>query len=274
MPVEQEKKPSHPEPHSIEAGFADDAPTSPPPEIDPSLERNLLLKIDLRVIPALWLLFLVSFVDRGNLGNAKIEGLEDSLGMTGDDYNVALQVFTVSYVVLGIPANLVFQRYGPRVLSVMMFAWGLCTLGQGVTQSFAGLVTCRLLMGVCEAGFVPGCAYLIGAYYKKNEYLRRYSVFFSASMAAGAFNGLFANLLSRMDGVGGIFIVEALITVVISVASFFLIVPFPEHCTFLTPQEKKLLLDRLAEDGGSARDDRIEWRRVLETAMDWKIWLA
>lgn len=123
MPTEQEKL-SNPEPHSVEAGFADNAPTSTPPKLDPSLERKLLLKVDLRVVPALWFLFLVSFVDRGNLGNAKIEGLEDSLGMTGNDYNVALQVFTISYVVFGLPANIVFKRYGPKVLSIMMFAWG------------------------------------------------------------------------------------------------------------------------------------------------------
>jgi len=76
-------------------------------------------------------------------------------------------------------------------------------MGQGFTKSYAGLVTCRFLMGIFEAGFVPGCAYLIGSYYKRDEFLRRYTVFFSAAIAAGAFNGLFSTLLAMADGAGG-----------------------------------------------------------------------
>lgn len=63
-------------------------------------------------------------------------------------------------------------------------------IGQGLTRSYAGLAACRFLEGVCEAGFVPGAAYLIGSYYKKNEFLKRYAVFFSAAIIAGAFNGV------------------------------------------------------------------------------------
>lgn len=76
-------------------------------------------------------------------------------------------------------------------------------MGQGFTKSYAGLVACRFLMGIFEAGFVPGCAYLIGSYYKRDEFLRRYTVFFSAAIAAGAFNGLFSTLLAMADGAGG-----------------------------------------------------------------------
>lgn len=59
-------------------------------------------------------------------------------------------------------------------------------------------------MGMFEAGFVPGCAYLISCYYKRNEFLRRYAVFFSANMAAGAFNGLFSTLLQKLNGRAGL----------------------------------------------------------------------
>jgi MFS family permease len=81
---------------------------------------------------------------------------------------------------------------------------GLTTLGQGLTKTTSGLIACRFVMGMFEAGFVPGCAYLIGSYYKRNEFLRRYAVFFSANMAAGAFNGLFSTLLQKLDGRGGL----------------------------------------------------------------------
>ncbi|KAJ9258183.1 hypothetical protein DTO212C5_8757 [Paecilomyces variotii] len=248
---------------------------------DKSLEKKLLWKLDFRVIPALWFLFLISFIDRSNVGNAKIAGMPKSLHMKGNDYNIAVTVFTVSYIAFGVPANLVFKRFGPKTLAVFMFAWGLCTLGQGLTTTVSGLIACRFLMGMFEAGFVPGCAYLIGSYYKKDEFLRRYAIFFSANMAAGAFNGLFSSALSHMDGVGGyegwrwIFIMESIITVVVSSVCFWIIVPFPEKASFLDKDEKRFLLARLEEDGGgSVQNDKITFRRVLLMAADWKIWIC
>jgi MFS family permease len=73
---------------------------------------------------------------------------------------------------------------------------GFFVLGQALTKTTTGLIACRFFMGMCEAGFVPGCAYLIGSYYTRNEFLRRYAVFFSANMAAGAFNGVRLDLVS------------------------------------------------------------------------------
>ncbi|KAH8702073.1 major facilitator superfamily domain-containing protein [Talaromyces proteolyticus] len=248
--------------------------------IDRALEKKLVRKLDFRVIPILWFLFLVSFFDRSNIGNAKIAGMTQALKLKGNDYNIAVTIFTVSYVVFGVPANLLVKKIGPKILAVYMFCWGLFVLGQGLTKTTSGLIACRFFMGMFEAGFVPGCAYLIGCYYKRNEFLRRYAVFFSANMAAGAFNGLFSTLLQKLDGKGGleawqwIFVMEAIITLVVSIFGFFIIVPFPENASFLTADEKALLMARIEEDGGSVRDDDITLQRVLPMLADWKIWLC
>ncbi|KAK5121976.1 hypothetical protein LTR85_004548 [Meristemomyces frigidus] len=248
--------------------------------IDPRVERRILRKLDLRVVPMLWFLFLVSFVDRGNIGNAKIQGMTKSLHITkGNKYNMAVMVFTVAYVVCGVPANIVFRKLGPKSLSAMMFIWGLFAMGQGFTKTWAGLVACRFMMGIFEAGFVPGCAYLIGSYYRKDEFLRRYTVFFSAAIIAGAFNGLFATLLAMADGAGGlkgwqwIFVCEGLITCCVALVSVFLIVNWPEKTKLLTPEEKAVLLERLRQDGGEVVHDRIR-KHVVEALLDWKVWLG
>jgi MFS family permease len=129
----------------------------PSPTFDRAAERKLLLKIDLHLLPILLLLFLVSFVDRTNIGNAKIEGMEKSLGMKGNQYNIAIFVFNIPYVLLDIPSNLMLRKVQPAYwLGSMMFCWGVVTIGQGLSKNFAGLVACRTLMGVFEAGFVPG----------------------------------------------------------------------------------------------------------------------
>jgi len=91
--------------------------------VDPVIEKRVLRKLDWGVVPVLWFLFLVSFVDRGNIGNAKIQGMDKSLHLTGNNYNIAVMVFTLAYVIFGVPANVVFKWAGPRSLPFMMFIW-------------------------------------------------------------------------------------------------------------------------------------------------------
>ena len=77
--------------------------------------------------------------------------------MKGHDYNIALFIFFIPYILLEVPSNMLLKKIRPSVwLSLIMFFWGVITICQGVTQSFAGLVVCRFLLGVFEAGFVPG----------------------------------------------------------------------------------------------------------------------
>ena len=94
---------------------------------DRALEKRLILKIDFAVLPILFLLFLVSFVDRSNLANARIEGLEKSLHIPpkSNGYNVALFSFTIPYVLLEVPANMMLKKIRPQWwLSGLMFSWG------------------------------------------------------------------------------------------------------------------------------------------------------
>ncbi|KAF2492178.1 MFS general substrate transporter [Lophium mytilinum] len=257
-----------------------ESPTTSHPPLDPQVEKRIVRKLDMKVIPILWILYLVSFVDRGNIGNAKIQGMDKELKLEGQMFNIAVIVFNIGYVIAGIPLSILFRKTGPKSLAIMMFAWGLTVIGQGLTKSYAGLVACRTLEGIAEAAFVPGAAYLIGSYYKRNEFLKRYVIFFSAGIFAGAINGFLAYLFVKMDGIGGysgwrwIFIMEGLITVLISFACIFSIVPFPEQSTFLAPEEKEILLARLKADGGAVEHDKLTVGRALGFFKDWKIWAA
>ena len=247
---------------------------------DAALERRVLIKCDLRVLPILFLLFLVSFVDRVNIGNAKIQGLEASLGMVGNQYNIAVFVFYVPYCLLDLPSNLLLRQWKPApMLATMMFCWGLATMGQGLTKNFAGLVASRVIMGIFEAGFVPGCAYLIGLYYKRHEFQLRYSFFFCAAILAGAFGGFLAYLLQKLDGKGGyegwrwIFLIEGILTCIVAVFAFFVIVPWPRDCTFLQPEEKAVLLKRLEADSTPGQMNHGSIKAFLACLKDPKILL-
>ncbi|KAF2652847.1 MFS general substrate transporter [Lophiostoma macrostomum CBS 122681] len=250
------------------------------PPFDHVAETKLKCKLDVRVLPILWVLYLVNFLDRANIGNAKIQGMQEELNLIGQRFNIAVWVFNLGYLVAGVPSAVAFKRFGPKSLCVMMFFWGIMVIGCGLVKNWASLVACRLLEGITEAGFIAGAAYLVGAYYKKDEYLSRYVLFSTAGIVAGAVNGFLSALIAKMGGTAGyaawrwIFIVEGLITCTVSAASWFIMIPFPEHSTFLKVEEKELLLARLKADGEDVIDEEISARRVLHDLKDWKIWVG
>jgi hypothetical protein len=120
-------------------------------------ERRLLTKIDLRVVPALSVLYLLAFLDRTNVANAAIFGLQKDLGLSNTQYSTALTIFFVPYVLFEIPSNVVLKRLKPHVwLSICMFMFGLVTICQGLVKGYGGFITTRFFLGLFEAGMFPG----------------------------------------------------------------------------------------------------------------------
>lgn len=95
----------------------------------------------------------------GNIGNAKIEGLQEDLGLTDDQYNMCLTVFFFTYAAFEVPSNLLLKKLRPSVwLPIIMVSWGLVMTLMGIVQNYHGLLIARLFLGVTEAGLFPGVA--------------------------------------------------------------------------------------------------------------------
>ncbi|KAL8676401.1 MAG: hypothetical protein Q9186_007075 [Xanthomendoza sp. 1 TL-2023] len=129
---------------------------------DEKADRRILRKCDLHVLPIFYILYMLSYLDRINIGNARIEGLERDLGMSGNDYNIAIQVFFVPYILLEVPSNIALRHVAP---STWLSA------------------SCRFLLGLFEAGLAPGALYLITMYYKRYELQKRYTFYNTAENA-------------------------------------------------------------------------------------------
>lgn len=141
---------------------------------------------------------------RANIGNAKIEGLEDSLNMTGTDYNVALMMFFIPYVLFEVPSNILLAKFNRPswYMGILVLCWGSIMTLMGVVQNFGGLCATRFFLGLFEAGFFPGAIYLVGQWYPPDRTQFRMALFYCASAASGAFSGLLAAAIAKMNGIG------------------------------------------------------------------------
>ncbi|PWZ01220.1 MFS general substrate transporter [Testicularia cyperi] len=243
-------------------------------------EKKLLRKIDFRLIPWLCVLYLLSFLDRSAIGNARLYGLEDELGLSSQQFNLTLTIFYFPYALFEVPSNILLKRLRPSIwFPIITMLVGVCMLSQGLVHNYEGLLVARFFLGVTEAGLFPGANYLLSGWYKRNEFGLRAAIFFSAATLSGAFGGLLSFALNKMDGVGNysgwrwIFIIIGLATFVAGVLSFWLVCDFPDTASFLSDAEKRTVIRRLQQDQQfSAAGERFRWANVWKAMLDWKTW--
>ncbi|QRV80256.1 major facilitator superfamily transporter [Ceratobasidium sp. AG-Ba] len=250
-------------------------------QFDAARTRRLLRKMDWNIVPFLALLYLLSFLDRTNIGNARLAGLEADLGMNklSLQYNTALAIFFPFYVAAEIPSNMMLKKTRPSLwFAIIMVAWGLCMTFMGFVTSYPGLLVARAFLGIAEGGLFPGVTFYITMWYRRHECGLRMAIFFSAATAAGAFGGLLARGISEMRGLGGkagwawIFILEGLLTLIVAGIAFFVINDYPETAKFLNEEERVEVVRRLREDR-SALADEFGMRYFWDALKDWKIWV-
>lgn len=120
-------------------------------------EKAFVRRLDYKLLPALSFLYLLSFLDRSNVGNARIEGLATDLHITGNEYLFGLTIFFIGYVLFEVPAQIVLKLWTPRMwLPTITVAWGIVATLIGVVQNKAGFFAIRFFLGVTEAGLFPG----------------------------------------------------------------------------------------------------------------------
>ncbi|KAI0893387.1 MFS transporter [Annulohypoxylon nitens] len=255
-----------------------ETPTREEEIIGPLEAKRILRKIDWRIIPLLQFLYMLTFLDRVNIGNARLWNLERDLKMSGYDYNIVVLIFYIPYIILEIPSNYFFNRVEPRkFMAIIIMGWGLTVTFAGFSQSYAGLLVSRVLIGIFEAGMFPGCIYLISGWYRRHELLTRMAFFFVANDIAGTISGLLGAGLGSLDGVNGysgwrwIFFIEGAMTSLSAILAWFFIPPFPEDSTFLTPREKNWLLARLKADNKGMSHEKMTVASVVDSLKDWKV---
>ncbi|KAK3944273.1 major facilitator superfamily domain-containing protein [Diplogelasinospora grovesii] len=259
--------------------YDDDLHVPCPPH---TTERRLTARIDYHIVPFLIVLYLLAFLDRVNIANARSFGLEADLSLGGVEYNTALTIFFVPYVIFEIPSNILLKRFSPRIwLSICCLGFGVVSVCQGLVRSYGGLLATRFFLGVFECGMFPGCFYLLGMWYRRGEAQKRYSLFFGSTSLAGAFGGLLASAIGEMDGMRfyrgwrWIFIIEGSLTFLVGVVFLFTFPSFPEQATWLAEDERAYVRARLqADQGRNAAERKITLTDVANVMRDAKIWIG
>jgi sugar phosphate permease len=245
----------------------------------PEEEARLVRRIDFRLLPMLFLIYVVAFLDRANISNALTMDMPKELGLSGQQPNTALAVFFVPYILFEIPSNVIMKKLTPHVwLSACILGFGVVMLAQGFVESFGGLLATRFFLGLFEAGIFPGSFYLISFWYKREEAQKRFTFYFCSVIFASAFGGLLATGIANMDGVRGlsnwrwIFILEGILTIVVAGMAFFLTCDFPSDAGWLTDAEKDFVLRRTHASDSDKTEGPITLRDLgafFKEPMNW-----
>ncbi|KAG0264003.1 hypothetical protein BG011_007563 [Mortierella polycephala] len=247
---------------------------------DAEMEATIVRKLDRHLLPLLGILYLFSYLDRVNIGNARLFGLEDSIHMTDGQYTIALGSFFLAYCIFEIPSNMILVRIGPQKwIPILMLVWGTVSLLLAWVTSFTTLLIARFALGIAEAGFVPGVLFYLTLFYKRSEHSFRIAIFLCFNILAGAFGGLFAAGIANLTGALGlqgwqwIFIIESVPTILLSVVTWFVMIPSPSMATFLTPEQRIYAANRILMDNDVLSTTHASWRQLRDALSDFRMYI-
>lgn len=205
-------------------------------------------------------------------GNARLAGLEKDLSLKGFDYNILLSIFYISYIVFEIPCNMACKWIGPGwFIPAISLGFGIASLGTAFVDHLSSACGVRFVLGIFEAGMLPGIAYYMSRWYRRSELTFRLSLYIVMAPLAGAFGGLLASGILTLDSVGSvkrwrmIFLIEGVITIGLSIIAFFTLTDRPETARWLTQEEKDLAIARVKSErvGQSTVLDGIDTKKTL-----------
>ena len=208
-----------------------------------------------RIMPFLFLCFVVNYIDRSNVGFAKLHFQKD-LGFSDAVYGLGVSLFFVGYLLFEVPSNLLLARIGARkTLARIMFLWGIASMATMLVRSPFEFYLARFFIGVFEAGFVPGVVYYLSQWFPSTHRARITSMFMVALPISGIIsNPLSGWLMSGMDGLHGLagwqwlFFVEGLPSVILGIIAFFYLSDTPQGAKWLKDAEKRELANSLEQD--------------------------
>ncbi|CAE6380343.1 unnamed protein product [Rhizoctonia solani] len=250
------------------------------PAVDSQLEKKLVRKLDAVILPLTCALYLLAYLDRSNLGNARLQGLpEDVLGgdPTGAKFDWVSSMFYFSYILSQIPAVVTSKLFRPRIwIGCATIGWGLASTLQAAAFNFQGLLATRFFLGVFEAGFGPMIPLYYTFFYTKHEMGVRLSIWFGFAAVAGAFGGLIAygvqHINSYLANWRILFLVEGCPTIALGILTLFTLPDRPDTTKWLHGAQKDLAIERMSRGGMKEEAGTLNKTHVIAALKDWRVY--
>ena len=250
------------------------------PALTETEQAAVISKITWRLIPLLFVCYIVAYIDRINVGFAKSH-LEPVLGVDpkifGEVFGTGAGLFFIGYFLFEVPSNLALQKFGARVwIARIMIVWGIVSLGFMFLNGKTSFYVMRFLLGAAEAGFFPGIILYLTFWYPAKARAKTVALFALGGIAAGIVGSPLSGALLQMDGVLGVagwrwmFFLEAIPAIVLGVVVFVWLPNGPAEVKWLAEREKAWLQQRLAAEAVEAPGVKY---RLADAFSDFRVWL-
>ncbi|KAJ0284322.1 hypothetical protein COL940_004122 [Colletotrichum noveboracense] len=225
----------------------------------------------------------IALLDRNAIAQARLDGLEEDLGLEGSQYNTCISILFVGYLLMQIPSNMLMssQHIRPSIyMGCCMMAWAVVSACTALAKNYAGLVAVRFFLGVTEAPFYPGAIYMLSIFYTRKEIATRLSVLYTGNIFATSFSGLIAaavfNTVDGNHGLSGwqwLFIIEGCLTFGVALIGMFTLADSPLTTRWLKPEERQLAHERMLRDTVGLEESKGAMAGLKQAVRDPRLWL-
>ncbi|KAF2876434.1 MFS transporter [Massariosphaeria phaeospora] len=244
-------------------------------------EIALVKKLDRWIMPMLWSMYWLNYLDRNAIALARINDIEEDLGITDTQYSTCVSILFVGYLLGQIPSNMFLTRTRPsRYMASAMMLWAVVSALTAVSKNFTGLLLTRFFLGLTEAPYYPGAVYLLSIFYTRKEVATRIAILYTGNILATAFAGLIAaGIFHGLDGAAGLagwrwlFILQGAVTFLIAIVGFFVLPDFPSTTRWLTQDERDLATSRMELDTVQNEGKTSTMNGLKQAAKDPMVWV-
>ncbi|KAF2160688.1 hypothetical protein M409DRAFT_28828 [Zasmidium cellare ATCC 36951] len=250
---------------------------------DKELERKLLRKIDLRIMPLICIVYFLQYIDKTAISYGSVTGLLDSTHLHGNQFNWVASIFFFGQLAFEFPTIRLIQLFPlAKYVAVNVTIWGAVLASLAACKSYGSLLACRFILGAAEAAVVPAWVIFTSQWYTKEEQAFRVGIWFSMCGVAQMFGGYFAygvanhvggDVHAALKGWQIIFLFLGLLTALIGISFWFVMPDSPASASFLKEDEKALHIERIRHNEQGIGSRTFKWEQFREALIDPMTWL-
>ena len=241
-----------------------------------TLEERAFRKATRRLIPFLFLIYVVAYLDRVNVSFAQLQ-LEDDLDFSDTIFGIGAGIFSLGYVIFGVPSNLALARFGARRwLAAIMIVWGVISASMMFVEGAASFYVLRFLLGAAEAGFFPGIILFLTWWFPERERTPALALFLTAVSVAYVFGGPISGGLLELDNAAGLdgwqwlFLLEGMPAIALGFVTLRYLDERPQDADWLEPDERDFLLAEVERE--RALREELGTQRIRDALGSGRVW--